>query len=106
MRGKGSHVSLLPRSADNILTWITLHTIVKHNSIFVLLIPMIYQCITSDYLQFYKQHLLQKTKKNSLHSPTGRFGTKWPKKRQKNTPISLGGMISDSLMKITFKPIV
>ena len=106
MRGKGGHVSLLPCSADNILTWITLHTIVKYDGIFVLLIPMFYQCIMSNYLQIHKQHLLQKTKKISLHSPTGRFWTKWPKKRQKNTPISLGGMISDSLMKITFKPIV
>ena len=82
MRGKGGHVSLLPCSADNILTWITLHTIVKYDGIFVLLIPMIYQCITSNYLQIYKQHLLQKTKKNL---PSFSHWTFWDKVAEKTS---------------------
>ena len=86
MRGKGGHVSLLPCSADNILTWITLHTIVKYDGIFVLLIPMIYQCIMSNYLQIYKQHLLQKTKKSPFILPLDVFGQSGRKNVKKILP--------------------
>jgi len=83
---RSGFVSLLPCSADKILIWITLHTIVKHDGIFVLLIPMIYRRIASIYLQIYKQHLLQKAKNSSFILPLDVLGQSGRKNFKKILP--------------------
>ena len=103
---KGGRISLLPCSTDNILIWIALLTIVKHDDIFVLLSPMIYRRIASNYLQIYKQHLLQKAKNSPFTNPLDVFGQSGRKMIKKIPPNFLGGMVSDSLMKIILKFIV